>query len=43
MDERPNDTEPIPAEEELYPADPESNNLRVFVINSSVAAIEEVQ
>jgi hypothetical protein len=27
----------------LYPADPDSNNLRVFIINRSVTAVEEVQ
>ena len=27
----------------LYPADPDSNNIRVFVINSSVQSIEEVE
>ena len=27
----------------LYPADPDSNNLRVFIINDSVESVEEVQ
>ena len=26
----------------LYPADPESNNLRVFIINTAVESVEEV-
>jgi hypothetical protein len=27
----------------LYPADPESNNIRVFIINSAVESVEEVE
>ncbi len=27
----------------LYPADPESNNLRVFIINGAVESVEEVE
>jgi hypothetical protein len=27
----------------LYPADPDSNNIRVFIINESVESVEEVQ